>query len=73
MSSEFQGLLNQVLSISENDRLSGLSKISRETGEALVDYAFQKLLWLIGLTGMFVTGLRLAYLWLRARLRLQNV
>lgn len=72
MSSEFQRLLSQVLSVAETDRLSGLSKVSRETGEALVDYAFQKLLLLIGLSGVFITGLRLAYLWLLARLRLQN-
>ena len=73
MSSEFQSLLSQILSVSENDRLSGLSQFSRETGEALVDYAFQKLLLLIGISGALITGLRLAYLWLRVRLRLQNV
>ena len=72
MSSEFQRLLSQVLSVAETDRLSGLSKVSRETGEALVDYAFQKLLLLIGLSGVLITGLRLVYLWLLARLRLQN-
>jgi hypothetical protein len=58
--------------VAETDRLSGLSKVSLETGEALVDYAFQKLLLLIALSGVFITGLRLAYLWLLARLRLQN-
>lgn len=73
MSAEFQSLLSQILSISDSDRLSGLSQMSRETGEALINYAFQKLLLLIGLSGFFITGLRLAYLWLRARLRLQNI
>jgi hypothetical protein len=67
MSVELQSLFNLVLSISETDRLAGISAVSRETGEALVDYAFRKLLLLIILSGLFITAFRLGYLWIRAR------
>lgn len=72
MSSELQGLFNLALSAAQQDRLSAVTQASRETGEALVDYAFQKLLLLVALSGLCITGLRLTYLWLRVRLGLRS-
>ena len=72
MSAELHGLLNLALSATRKDQLAAITQASRETGEALVDYAFRKLLLLVVLSGLFITGLRLAYHWLRVRLSLHS-
>lgn len=68
MSSEVQSTINLVTSLTEQNRLSAVTEASQKTGQALVDYAFKKILLLIVLSGLFITILRLAYLWLRTKL-----
>lgn len=72
MSTEAQSLLNQFATLSGQDRLGGISEASQQAGQGLVDYAFRKLLLLIVLSGLFITALRLSYLWLVTKLPLKD-